>query len=232
MPSVTDSTQQENETFPQQNFTPKPVGPLKTILLGVVGLVFVSAIAFAGFWYGKNSQTSVSSEKEATPSTEAVKEELPAVVDETAGWKTYVSSAHNFSVKYPPTWIATEGNGHFPSIPASMATMINFQSKLGVFDMSIIPWQNNLKKDLSEELSSFINGYLGDFDVSYENVEVAGITAVRGIYSQGISGSDTSVILTAVERGDFVFFFLTICNTSEAYCTFSYNQSLSTFKFL
>ena len=101
MPSVKDTTQQVNETFPQTNFTPKPGSPLKTVLLIFVGLVFVSASAFAGFWYGKNSQAPVSTEKEATPSTEKV----PAEIDETAGWKKFSEAdLVKFELSVPAMW--------------------------------------------------------------------------------------------------------------------------------
>lgn len=108
MPSVNDTTQQTDEYVPQENFNPKPVNSLKTILLIVVGLVFVSAIAFAGFWYGKKSQAPVVPEKESTPSTEEAKEELPTEVDETAGWKTYTNGELTF--KYPAEWVVASNN--------------------------------------------------------------------------------------------------------------------------
>ncbi|PIS21352.1 hypothetical protein COY33_01255 [candidate division WWE3 bacterium CG_4_10_14_0_2_um_filter_42_7] len=109
MPSVKDTTQQENETFPQQNFTPKPANPFKTILLIVVGLILFSSVAYAGFWYGQKSQTPVkeTTEKETTSSPEKAKEELPVEVDETAGWKTYRSSC-GFQLKYPTSWNVTK----------------------------------------------------------------------------------------------------------------------------
>jgi hypothetical protein len=109
MPSVNDTTQQINENFPQENFNPKPASPLKTILLIVVGLVFVSAVACTAFLYGKNSQPVAPGgsedlevvEKEATDSTEKAKEELPAEVDETSGWKTYSNKTHEYSIRFP-----------------------------------------------------------------------------------------------------------------------------------
>ena len=109
VPSVTNTTQQENETFPQQNFSPKPVNPLKTILLVLIGVILISSIACVAFWYGRNSQTPVVSEEdaeEATPSTEKAKEELPVATDETAGWKTYVYSdtQNELEFKYPEEW--------------------------------------------------------------------------------------------------------------------------------
>jgi len=80
---------------------PKPASPIKlvTIVFGIFALVGVSA--YAGYWYGKNSQTPISSEKETT-ATEKVKEELPSVIDETARWKTYTGAGLEF--KYPFDW--------------------------------------------------------------------------------------------------------------------------------
>jgi hypothetical protein len=125
MPSVNDTTQQINENFPQQNFTPKPVSPLKTILLIVVGLVFVSAVACTAFLYGKNSQTPVVQEKEATSSTEKAKEELPVAVDETAGWKTYTNTKYGYSIKYPEDAVVKEFGGSVASECVSIVYKLN-----------------------------------------------------------------------------------------------------------
>jgi hypothetical protein len=92
MPSVNDTTQQVNETFPQQNFTPKPASPLKTILLIVLGLIFVSAIAFAGYWYGKRGVALPWQETPAQPG----KSSNPSKVE----WKTFSDKDLKFSFSY------------------------------------------------------------------------------------------------------------------------------------
>lgn len=154
-----------------------------------------------------------------------------SVTDPTADWKTYIDTTYSFSLKYPPLWYVAKGNEHAPSIPSSMTEIIKLQSKVGTVDVSIIPWHNNLKKDLREELSSFISGYFGDWDVSYENTQVDEEPALRGSYVQSAMGSQTKVIFTAVEKDDGVFFFQTQFDLEDPSRFDIYNQILSTFQF-
>ncbi len=154
------------------------------------------------------------------------------VEDQTKNWKTYTDATHNFSLKYPPSWQVTKGNEHTPSIPVSMTETIKLQSAVGTIDVSIIPWHNNLKKDLKEELSSFISRYFGDVNVSYEDDQIDGETALMGSYLQSAMGSQTKVILKAVEKGDYVLFFQTQFDIKDSSRLDLYNQILPTFKFL
>lgn len=148
-----------------------------------------------------------------------------------ADWKSYNDTANKFSLKHPPSWQATKGNEHAPSIPSSMTEIIKLQSTVGTIDISIIPWHNNLKKDLREELSSFISGYFGGWDVSYENTQVDEEPALRGSYIQSAMGSQTKVIFTAVEKDGSVFFFQTQFDLEDSSRFDIYSQILSTFQF-
>ena len=154
------------------------------------------------------------------------------VEDQTKDWKTYTDTTNNFSLKYPPSWQVTKGNEHAPSIPSSMTEIIKMQSNVGTVDVSIIPWHNNLKKDLREELSSFISRYFGDVSVSYENTQLDNLTALKGSYLQSAFGSQTKGVLTAVEKDTAVFFLQTQFDVKNTSRLTLYNQILSTFKFL
>lgn len=168
----------------------------------------------------------------STPQQISPPQSSPAPITEiTADWKTYIDATYGFSIKYPPSWRVSKGNEHVPSIPSSMTKIIKLQSRVGTTDVSIIPWHNDLKKDLREELSSFISRYFGDWDVSYEGAQVGKEPALRGSYVQSAEGSQTKVVFIAVEKGDRVFFFLTQFNLEDSSRFDMYSQILSTSKF-
>ena len=232
--------------------TPQPTQPVteskstdwtKIILVSVLSLGLLAGAAYAGYYYGTQQAQPA---KEPTPAvsqpqpeadrpldeTPAEPTTAPVVEDETKDWKTYTETVHSFSLEYPSSWQVAKGNEHAPSIPSSMTEIIKLQSKVGTIDVSIIPWHNNLKKDLREELSSFISSYFGETEVSYESTQLDKQAALRGSYLQSAMGSQTKVILTAVEKGDYVLFLQTQFDIEDSSRLGLYNQILSTFKFL
>jgi len=88
----------------------------KSILIGILVFVLLSATAYGTYWYTKNylaivpSQPTVSSvQSELTqpknPLSNISNQSTPAATtDETAGWKTYTDSVHSVSMRYPPDW--------------------------------------------------------------------------------------------------------------------------------
>ena len=146
-------------------------------------------------------------------------------------WNSYNDTVNNFSLRYPSSWEVVKGNEHATSIPTDMTEIIKLQSTASTIDISIIPWHNSLKKDLQEELSSFISSYFGDWDVSYENTQMDGEPALRGSYIQSAMGSQTKVVFTAVEKDAYVFFFQTQFNIETPYRLDIYDKVLSTFQF-
>jgi len=243
MPLVKDMPQQENETFPQTNFTPKAASPLKTILLIVVGLVFVSAIAFAGFWYGQKSQTPIVPEKEATTSTEKAKEELPPVTDETAGWKTYVNQNFKFSFRYPEELVyGTDKSGIVSLEGEGEALSMVIHSYGNPSKLSVIDW---LAQDEGEAQAK---GYLAPFRENTKfviNACVGGLPAYKDTReidyqkSLAVAGgqrefSANPQIYYFVARGDKVYRIKLSdydgARVEEAYLLF--DKIVSTFKFL
>jgi len=221
--------------------TTKSTDWTKIILAALVGFGLLAGSAYAGYYYGtqqvqpveKPAPTVSQPQPEADrPLDETPEPTLPIVEDGTEDWKTYTDITHNFSIKYPSSWQVTTGNEHAPSIPSSMTEITKLQSAVGTIDVSIIPWHNNLKKDLREELSSFISSYFGDTDVSYENTQLDEQTALIGSYLQSAMGSQTKVVLTAVEKGDYVLFFQTQFDVEDSSRLDLYDQILPTFKFL
>lgn len=92
MPLVKNTTEQINEPIFQEGFNPKPVNPLKTVILIVLGLIFVSAIAFAGYWYRKRS---VALPGQETPTQSGKSPNVSAVE-----WKTFSDKDLKFSFSY------------------------------------------------------------------------------------------------------------------------------------
>ncbi|MBM4401907.1 MAG: hypothetical protein FJ044_01545 [Candidatus Cloacimonetes bacterium] len=227
MPEETFKTPQTAEPTVE----PKSKNWPKIILATIFSFALLIGAAYAGYWFGTESAKVKSQISKPTPTPTPEASPSP-IVDETANWKTYTDPVHSFSLKYPPLWQITKGNEHAPSIPSNMAEITKLQSGVGTIDVSIIPWHNNLKKDLREELSSFISRYFGETDVSYESTKLGGETALQGSYLQVAFGSQTKVILTAIEKGDYVLFFQTQFDTEDPSRLAVYNQILSTFKFL
>jgi len=219
MPSVTDATQQTNETFPQQNLTPKPASRLKTILMVIVGLVFVSSVAFAGFWYGKNSQAPVSPEKEATSSTETVKEELPVEVDETAGWETYNNETYGYSLRYPDGWedsltesagmiylsifglVFTDKSQGKVTLPGEIEDYAKYLISVTVSDNST---GATTVKDIKEEyLSKFSAESRSAAADQLQEVVVGGISGVR--YYVGSAPSSGVTLVVRLAKGAYIY---------------------------
>ncbi|MBI4130769.1 hypothetical protein HY468_05605, partial [Candidatus Roizmanbacteria bacterium] len=147
--------------------------------------------------------------------------------EEIADWTKYTNAQYSFSLQHPPSWQVSLGNKHAPSMPAAM---INLQSKTGSFDMSIIPGNNDLKKDLKEEVTYFIQSYLGDVDLTYKDTTINNLPAVEGAYVQSAMGSETKIIVIAVEKDDTIFFFH-YQQSADTTRSDLYNQILSSFQF-
>jgi len=113
---VQDQTNQPTEV---QNQPPKPW--LKIVLLGLVGLIVVGGLVFAGYKLGQREEqaklpqpTPVSfltptSTPTPTPKTSpitvvATPSELTPTPDPTADWKTYTNTKYGYSIKYPSNW--------------------------------------------------------------------------------------------------------------------------------
>ena len=84
---------------------------LKPLLFSILGIVLAAGLVFAGYKFG---QRSIYPEPVEGPTPTPIVEATPTP-DPTAGWKTYIDTAYNYSIKYPSDWYhrptPTEGFG-------------------------------------------------------------------------------------------------------------------------
>lgn len=82
-------------------------GPAATIaIIAVLALLFGAAGGFLGFRYWDNLKTAAFSEKSPTPATPSAISESASATD-TSSWPTYPNAKYKFSIKYPPSWVAS-----------------------------------------------------------------------------------------------------------------------------
>lgn len=106
--------------------TPKQSGfsAVEALLIVLV----IAALATCGFVVHQRlkstntKSTAATSPSQSTGKQKSTTDTQPAQ-NVYAGWKTYTSSADNFSIKYPPTWALDSKNGSAGTVTADYATL-------------------------------------------------------------------------------------------------------------
>lgn len=238
----------------QISVNPSPHNLPRSVLVGILIFVLLSATAYGAYWYTKNylvvpsSQSIISNAPSEVPQSKTSFSNLnnqttPVPVDETANWKTYTNSKFNFSLKYPPSLVKCCGiSGPISGNPEEIITL-GSSSKAGrgtdaPFDGFAIYVETNLSNlKLSQYISQEKQALLGIYKAS-EGKDPTG----RGIESMFMIAGRQGTILKNYSWDDVTRYYVNFPDEKKILVfakikvngTFdtTFDQILSTFKFL
>lgn len=232
------------------SYPPAQSSAVPSWIIFVAGLLSALMLFLAGVALGyisirplsQTTETSTSAQNQSATSTQTTtvtpgqETTNSATTDETAGWKTYSDSTLGFSVKYPSSWLVTEGNSYAPSLPEEMVT---FQSRKDVFDISVIV-EDTTYSSKKEAITQFVKNSWGSYDLSSKTLQIGSYEGLESFFIQsGMGGSQLKLIYTVLENNGRFYYVGTQTalnsQTNEPEDTERleiYNNVLSTFKFL
>lgn len=83
----------------------------KSILIGILIFVLLSATAYGAYWYGQSVVTTKLPPSISPFTNTPTPKPTPVPVDETASWKTYTNPMEKYSLNYPSNWTIAEQTG-------------------------------------------------------------------------------------------------------------------------
>ncbi|MCR4313083.1 MAG: hypothetical protein NUV58_02450, partial [Candidatus Roizmanbacteria bacterium] len=239
MEPIQTPTQQSPQTPPEIIVAqPKP-NYLKTIFFSILGVLLVSSIIYL---YLQNQTLKkqalnppISPTIEVPSPTTKPSSSISIPPDETAGWKTYISSKANYSFKYPDSWPIVK-----------LSTNVNCETCVEIVPFALSYDPQSAESELSVILV-FKDSRIKTLD-DYKNIIVKGDSSIIDVHdttigleksiSYKLSGGipPLPIIEYVVVKNDF-YYVIRFVNSKETNKNLVENQKifdqiLSTFKFL
>ncbi len=207
--------------------------PKTSIIILVVAVV---ALAGVVVWQGV-SQPKPSSALPATNQPAVNQEQQPQ--DETAGWSTYKNEQYGFEVKYPTDWIGEAaydvpyGYATFTKYDPSQEKKVGFEGEEteSAYIISVNVFDNLESVALKNHVLQESGGFVLEKDLVY--TEVAGQQAVKYEVVSGYGSGPVVATCVAYKEKFYTFVYSGFAHPETHYKFIdTYNQILSTFKFL
>lgn len=175
--------------------------------------------------------------EEITPSKfPEIEKQEKVVEDETANWKAYQSSGMGFFIKYPPKWeIFSEERTIRKGVEGeSIGTEFFYTDDQGMFSGIVIIKGPGYPEDLSIEkiATEYKNEVLSEEfpERKEEKEEILMFAGVPSIKFCGITREEEQYCDVVVPTKEKIF--VVKCFSEANECTSTFNQILSTFRFL